>query len=263
MQVTIETLNKRKRDKETFTCITSYEATLTRLINEAGIECILVGDSLGMVVQGHPTTIPVSINDIKYHLRCVARANTASFIIADMPFMSHPDIPTALLNAKALMQAGARMVKLEGGAELAETVRALVTNSIPVCVHIGLLPQNIHVEGNYKVKGRTKAEVKELMQNAKLLEAAGAQLLVMECTLASVAKQVDEAIQIPTIGIGAGPSTTAQVLVAHDVLGMYKDAPKFSRNFLAEAQSIQDALIRYHQAVKSREFPDFKHSFTE
>lgn len=263
MTVTINTLQQRKKNQETFTCITSYDASFTRLMNQVGIECLLIGDSLGMVLQGHKTTTSVTVDDMCYHTSCVARANETSFILADMPFMSFATMDKALTNAEKLIRAGANMVKIECGAWAAEITDKLHENGIPVCAHIGLLPQSVHIEGGYKVQGKTPEQAAQLVKDAKTLESAGCQMLLMECVMASAAKAVDEAISIPTIGIGAGPTTTGQVLVMHDILGVYPSPPKFSKNFMAEVRSIQGALEAYHHAVRNREFPGIEQSFTE
>lgn len=260
---TVDALRKIKARGEKFSCITAYDACFAHIVSEAGIETLLIGDSLGMVIQGHQTTIPVSVEDICYHTACTARANPRSLIIADMPFMSHPDTQTALKNAEKLMRAGAQMVKLEGGDWMADMVKQLVTQGIPVCAHIGLLPQNVNTESGYKIKGRTQEEVEQLLNDAKVLEAAGAQCLLMECVLASTAKRIDEAITIPTIGIGAGPATTGQVLVLHDMLGLYPNPPKFSKNFMLGADSIQQAITNYHHEVQQGLFPGPEHTFIE
>lgn len=263
MTVTINTLQKRKQNQENFTCITAYDASFTRLMNQTGIECLLIGDSLGMVLQGHKTTTAVTVDDICYHTQSVARANDTSFIMADMPFMSFATMDKALINAEKIIRAGANMVKIECGAWAAEITDKLHQNGIPVCAHIGLLPQAVHIEGGYKVQGKTPEQAAQLVKDAKTLESAGCQMLLMECVMANTAKQVDEAIAIPTIGIGAGPATTGQVLVMHDILGVYPKPPKFSKNFMAETGSIQKAFESYHLAVKNREFPGIEHSFTE
>ncbi|MCY4045221.1 MAG: 3-methyl-2-oxobutanoate hydroxymethyltransferase [Cellvibrionales bacterium] len=262
MTVTINTLQQRKQNQETFTCITAYDASFTRLMNQVGIECLLIGDSLGMVLQGHKTTTSVTVDDICYHTASVARANENSFILADMPFMSFATVDKALTNAEKLIRAGANMVKIECGAWAADITEKLHQNGIPVCAHIGLLPQAVHIEGGYKIQGKTPEQAAQMIKDAKTLESAGCQMLLMECVLASTAKAVDEAINIPTIGIGAGPTTTGQVLVMHDILGVYPTPPKFSKNFMKASGSIQEALETYHLAVKNREFPSIEHSFT-
>ena len=259
--VTISTLQQIKNKQEKFSSITSYDSIFTRQVNQAGIDVILIGDSLGMVLQGHDSTIPVTVDDICYHTACVARGNNRSLIMADMPFMSYSDTQTAVKNATKIMQAGAHMVKIEGGQWLCNTISTLVCGGIPVCAHIGLTPQTVNTLGGYKVQGRNEQQAKQLIEDAKTLEQAGAQIILMECVPAEVAKQVDEAISIPTIGIGAGPDTTGQVLVIHDMLGLNPRPAKFVKNFLNGAASIQEALANYDLAVKSGTFPQAEHCF--
>lgn len=259
--VTINTLQQYKINQEKFSVITSYDAIFTRQVNQAGIEVILVGDSLGMVLQGHESTIPVKVEDMCYHTQAVARGNNRCLIMADLPFMSYSDTASAVKNATALMQAGAHMVKIEGGQWLSQTISTLVCGGIPVCAHIGLTPQTVNTLGGYKVQGRNAQQIKQLVEDAKALEQAGAQLILMECVPSHVAKLVDEAISIPTIGIGAGPDTTGQVLVIHDMLGLNPSPAKFVKNFLHGACSIQEALVNYHNDVKSGAFPQAEHCF--
>lgn len=259
--ITVSTLQQIKSKQEKFSCITSYDAIFTRQVNQAGIDVILIGDSLGMVLQGHDSTIPVTVDDICYHTACVARGNNRSLIMADMPFMSYSDTQSAVQNATKIMQAGAHMVKIEGGQWLCNTISTLVCGGIPVCAHIGLTPQTVNTLGGYKVQGRNEQQARQLIEDAKALEQAGAQIVLMECVPAEVAKQVDEAISIPTIGIGAGADTTGQVLVIHDMLGLNPRPAKFVKNFLDGAASIQEALANYDSAVKSGTFPQAEHCF--
>lgn len=259
--ITVSTLQQLKAKQEKFSCITSYDAIFTRQVNQAGIDVILIGDSLGMVLQGHDSTIPVTVDDICYHTACVARGNNRSLIMADMPFMSYSDTQTAVANATKIMQAGAHMVKIEGGQWLCNTISTLVCGGIPVCAHIGLTPQTVNTLGGYKVQGRNEQQAKQIIEDAKALEQAGAQIILMECVPADVAKQVDEAVSIPTIGIGAGADTTGQVLVIHDMLGLNPRPAKFVKNFLEGANSIQEALVNYDLAVKSGDFPQTEHCF--
>lgn len=259
--ITVSTLQQYKQNQEKFSCITTYDAIFARQVNQAGIEVILVGDSLGMVLQGHDSTIPVTISDMCYHVAAVARGNSRCLIMADMPFMSYSDTATAVKNATALMQAGAHMVKIEGGQWLSQTISTLVCGGIPVCAHIGLTPQTVNTLGGYKVQGRGEKQAEQLIQDAVALEKAGAQMLLMECVPSDVAAKVDQALQIPTIGIGAGPETTSQVLVIHDMLGLNPRPAKFVKNFMENAQSIQEALVNYHNAVKLGTFPQAEHCF--
>jgi len=259
--ITIDTLQQTKNKQEKFSCIAAYDALFARLINQAGVETILVGDSLGMVLQGHNSTIPVTVNDIAYHTQCVSRGNQTSLIIADMPFMSYADTHSAVANATQLMQAGANMVKLEGGQWLSNTISTLVCGGIPVCAHIGLTPQSVNTLGGYKVQGRGKEQAQQLLEDALALEKAGAQIVLMECVPADVAEAIDKALAIPTIGIGAGPNTTGQVLVLHDLLGLNSRPARFVRNFMKSSSSIQEALEQFHQAVIKGEFPTQEHCF--
>ncbi len=259
--VTIDTLQQYKISNEKFSCITTYDALFARLVNKAGIEVILVGDSLGMVLQGNESTVPVTVADMAYHTQCVSRGNTNSLIMADMPFMSYSDTPAAIKSATTLMQAGAHMVKLEGGQWLSETISTLVCGGIPVCAHIGLTPQSVNTLGGYKVQGRGKQQAEQLVKDAVALEKAGAQIILMECVPAAVAARVDDAVAVPTIGIGAGADTTAQVLVLHDMLGLNSRPARFVKNFMEGANSIQEALENYNSAVKSGQFPESTHTF--
>ena len=261
MKVTVDTLKKCKQNNETFTCITAYDATFSSVINDTGIETILVGDSLGMVMQGHETTVPVTIEHIIYHTQCVSRANRDALIIADMPFMSHSDKPSAIKNATRLMHAGAHMVKMEGGDWMCDIITELVRGGIPVCAHIGLLPQTINATGSYKIQGRTEQQARQLLNDAKSLVSAGSQMILMECVVSSLAKLVDESIDVPTIGIGAGSSTTGQVLVLQDLLGLVEKAPRFSKNFMEGSSSIQEAIQKYHSAVKKPRIPFIRAQF--
>ncbi|CAA0078724.1 3-methyl-2-oxobutanoate hydroxymethyltransferase [BD1-7 clade bacterium] len=259
--VTINTLQRNKISQEKFSVIAAYDATFSRLINQAGVDMILVGDSLGMVLQGHGTTVPVTIDDMCYHTAGVARGNTHTMIMADMPFMTYSDTASAVSNATRLMQAGAHMVKLEGGQWLCETISTLVCGGIPVCAHIGLTPQTVNTLGGYRVAGRGEHQAQQLIDDAVALEQAGAQIILMECVPSDVARRVDEAVSVPTIGIGAGVHTTAQVLVLHDLLGLNPQPARFVRNFMDGTDSIQGALRAYDEAVKDGSFPEEKHTF--
>lgn len=259
--VTIETLQQIKISNEKFSCIAAYDALFARLLNQAGVDIILVGDSLGMVLQGNDSTLPVTVENMCYHVRCVAKGNSHALIIADMPFMSYSDTNSAVKTATALMQAGAHMVKLEGGQWLGNIISTLVCGGIPVCAHIGLTPQSVNTLGGYKVQGRSEIQAKQLLEDAINLEKAGAQIVLMECVPSALAAKVDATLAVPTIGIGAGPDTTGQVLVLHDMLGLNSRPARFVQNFMTNANSIQDALSRFNLAVKSREFPQPNHCF--
>lgn len=257
----ITKLNKMKQQGEKFSVVAAYDACWSRLINEAGIEVILVGDSLGMVVQGQSSTIPVTMSDMLYHTYCVCRANSTSLVIADMPFASYPNPDQASNNAAQLMQAGAHMVKLEGGEWLADIIRHLTQQGISVCAHLGLTPQSVNTLGGYRVQGRDDDSAEKIIEDAKTVQQAGAALLVLECVPQKLAKKISQLLTIPVIGIGAGPDTDAQVLVLHDMLGIAEHSPKFSKDFLAETNSIQDALKLYQQSVKNGAFPAAEHCF--
>jgi 3-methyl-2-oxobutanoate hydroxymethyltransferase len=223
---------------------------------------LLVGDSLGMVIQGHASTLPVKLAEMTYHTRCVAAGCERAFLVADLPFGSYQPSPERAYAASArLMAAGAHMVKLEGGAVMAETVAFLSQRGIPVCAHLGLLPQSVNQLGGYKVQGRDDAAAAQLLADARALEAAGAGLIVLEMIPATLAQAVTSAITIPTIGIGAGSACSGQVLVLYDLLGLVPRAPKFSKNFLADADGIEAAVRAYVAAVKDGSFPAAEHTF--
>jgi 3-methyl-2-oxobutanoate hydroxymethyltransferase len=261
MAVTLQSLQERKRNRERFAVITAYDATFARAICDAGAEVMLVGDSLGMVLQGQDSTLPVTVHDMAYHTAAVARGNTHALVIADMPFMSYDTPEHASANAATLMRAGAHAVKLEGGAWLNETVTALVRNGIPVCTHLGLTPQSVNVFGGYRVQGKDADSAQRIREDALTLQAAGASLLVLECVPAPLATRISQELTIPVIGIGAGNGTDAQVLVLHDLLGLNPKPARFVRNFMAGADSIQAALSAYVNAVKDGSFPGTEHAF--
>ncbi|OPX54901.1 3-methyl-2-oxobutanoate hydroxymethyltransferase [Oceanospirillum multiglobuliferum] len=261
--VTISTLNKLKAAGEKFSCLTAYDATFSHQISSTGIEVILIGDSMGMVLQGHNSTLPVSVDDIAYHTQCVARGNQGALIMADMPFMSNASIEQLLLNAGKLMQAGAHMVKIEGEAWLAEGITELTRRGIPVCAHLGLTPQMVNQFGGYKVQGKTEAAAQAIISASQQLVDAGASVILLECVPTEVGRLVTEAVNVPVIGIGAGPYTDGQVLVLHDMLGItVGHTAKFVKNFMADARSIPEALSQYHQAVKAGTFPAEEHCFS-
>ena len=260
-KITLSTLKKMKAEGDKFVCITAYDATFSRLVSEAGAETILVGDSLGMVLQGHDSTIPVGIDDMAYHTECVLRGNPKSMVIADMPFMTYATADQAMDNATALMQAGAQMVKMEGGTWLSETISNLVERGIPVCAHLGLTPQSVNTFGGFKVQGRTPKEAKSILSNAVEIQDAGASLLVLECIPATLAADISAKLDIPVIGIGAGAGTDAQVLVLHDLLGLTGQGARFVHNFMEGQNSIQDGLKAFVDAVKSGEYPREEHSY--
>ena len=260
--VTIHTLNDLKRAGEKFPVITAYDSSFARLVELAGIEVVLVGDSLGNVMLGFDSTVPVTMDNMLHHTAAVRRGNSKSLLIADLPFMAYALPEQALANSALLMQAGAQMVKLEGGEWLAETVAMLNQRGIPVCGHLGLTPQSVNKFGGYRVQGRGHSEAEQMVQDAHLLESAGASLLVLECVPRDLAARVSGELTIPVIGIGAGADTDAQVLVLQDMLGISPRAPKFARNFLAGAGDILGALQAYAAAVRAGEFPQPEHTFT-
>ncbi|QYK00863.1 3-methyl-2-oxobutanoate hydroxymethyltransferase [Shewanella psychrotolerans] len=262
-KITSSTLLKFKQEGKKFTSITAYDASFAGAFDSEGIDVLLVGDSLGMVLQGHDDTLPVTIEDIAYHTRCVRRGIKRALLIADMPFMSYATPDQAMTNATVLMQAGANMVKVEGGHWLLETVTKLTERGIPVCAHLGLTPQSVHVFGGFKVQGRDADNAQRILDEAKALEAAGAQLLVVECIPAALAKTITEALTIPVIGIGAGADTDGQILVMHDVLGISSGyIPRFSKNYLAQTGEIRSAIRAYIKEVANGTFPSSEHTFS-
>lgn len=253
---------KMKQNNEKIVAITAYDSSFSKLFHQQGVEVMLIGDSLGMVIGGQETTLDVSIADITYHTRAVRAGAPDAFVIADMPFMTYPDPLTAAINAAELMRAGANMVKMEGGAWLKETVEHLTLQGIPVCAHIGLLPQQVHVLGGYKIQGRDPEHAKQIINDAQTLERAGALMAVVECIPRALGQKVSQAVDMPIIGIGAGPETDGQILVMHDLLGLNAEyLPKFTHNFLQGNDSIEAAVTDYVQAVKQGAFPAPEHCF--
>jgi len=262
MTVTTLSLKKLKEEGKKFSCLTSYDACFSALSNEAGIDVLLIGDSLGMVLQGHDSTLPVTMDDMLYHTRCVKSGNSRSLIMADLPFNANTSIEETVYNAGQLMQAGAHLVKIEGDVWLAEAIEEMSNRGIPVCAHLGLTPQSVNKLGGYRVQGKEEDAAKAMLDAVKTLEAAGADLLLLECVPTALAKQITESVSVPVIGIGAGNVTDGQVLVVHDMLGLTPGKPpRFVKNFMTEADSVQDALKAYDQAVKDGSFPSAEHSF--
>lgn len=256
MKVTQNTLQKMYQNGEKFTVLTCYDASFAKILEKAGIDILLVGDSLGNVLQGKETTLSVTLNDMKYHTRCVAQGVTNALIMTDMPFGTFQESPSlAFKNATKLMAAGAHMVKIEGGRMMAETVQFLTQRGIPVCAHIGLTPQSVYQLSGYKLQGKNDSEANLLLEDAIILEKAGANMVLMELVPAALAKKITQTLNIPTIGIGAGADCSAQVLVLHDMLGIYPTSARFNKNFLTDAHSVEDAIKRYIKAVKSGTFP--------
>jgi 3-methyl-2-oxobutanoate hydroxymethyltransferase len=261
--VTLTTLHDLKRKGEKITMLTCYDATFAHVASQAGVEVLLIGDSLGMVLQGHDSTLPVVNDDIAYHVTCVKRGNKGALLIADLPFMAYATLEQALDNSAQLMRAGAHMVKLEGGAWLAETVRQLHERGIPVCVHMGLTPQSVNVLGGYKVQGREHTQAQQMRDDALRLQEAGAAMLLLECVPDELGTEISRSVSVPVIGIGAGSGTDGQVLVLHDMLGLSLSGrmPKFVKNFMAGQADIPAALKAYVQAVKAVSFPSLEHGF--
>ncbi|MEE4376729.1 MAG: 3-methyl-2-oxobutanoate hydroxymethyltransferase [Candidatus Competibacteraceae bacterium] len=259
--VTVKTLRKMKQEGEKIAVLTAYDASFAAILDAAGVNIILVGDSLGMVIQGRPTTIPVSLDEMIYHCRNVARNCHYPLLMVDMPFMSYATLDQALRNAARLMQEGyAQMVKLEGGGELVETIRQLSRNGVPVCAHLGLLPQSVHKLGGYSVQGREERAAQRLLDDALRLQDAGADIVLVECIPADLSARLADALEVPLIGIGAGPACDAQVLVLYDMLGITPGRrPRFSKNFLEGQASIEDAIKAYVRAVQQGEFPGPEH----
>jgi 3-methyl-2-oxobutanoate hydroxymethyltransferase len=260
--LTIPDLAAMKANDEKIVALTAYDASFAKILDDAGVDFVLVGDSLGMVVQGRPTTLPVTVNDMVYHTRCVARGIRRAVLAADMPFASYSGPAQAIDSAARLIRAGAHMVKIEGGQKRAEVVHALVEQSIPVCGHLGLLPQSVHQVGGYLVQGKDEKTAQAILQDAMILQEAGVSLLVLECVPATLASEITAALDIPTIGIGAGPGCSGQVLVLYDMLGITPGKrPRFSRNFLQGVEDIPSAIRNYVEDVKAGRFPNSDHSF--
>jgi len=259
--LSINDITAMKMKGEKITCLTAYDASFAAVIDKVGIDILLVGDSLGMVVQGHGTTIPVTIEQMVYHSQCVSRARKRACLIADMPFMTYSNLKLAAQNAANLLQQGAaQMVKLEG-ARL-DCIRFLVDQGIPVCGHLGLLPQSINKLGVYTVQGKEPETAQKLSEDARNLQKAGASMLVLECVPATLAKEISTELAIPVIGIGAGVDCDGQVLVLYDMLNIgVSKRPRFSKNFMTGGNGIEEAITAYHQAVKNAEFPGLEHSF--
>ena len=261
--VTLLQLAEMRSRDEPIAMLTCYDASFARLLDDCAVDCLLVGDSLGMVIQGHASTLPVTVQDVAYHVQAVARGTQRAWVIADMPFGSYQGAPqSAFDNAVRLMQAGAQMVKVEGGAWLAATIEFLVARGIPVCAHLGLTPQSVHLLGGYRIQARNDAAADQLIADALTLQAAGASMLVLELIPAPVAERVTAQLKIPTIGIGAGVSCSGQVLVLHDMLDiMPGKKPRFVRNFMRDAPDVAGAVRSYVSAVKNRSFPGAEQAY--
>jgi len=260
--VTVPSLARLKAANHPITMLTAYDASFARLVDQAGVDCVLVGDSLGNVIQGQDSTLPVTVDHMVYHVEAVRRGLSRALLLADLPFLSYHDRATAMKSAGQLMRAGAQMVKLEGGATVVPLVAELVAQGIPVCGHLGLTPQHVHQLGGYRVQGRDETLARALLDDARALESAGAGLLVLECVPSALAAEVAGGLEIPVIGIGAGPDVDGQVLVLYDVLGISAGhRPRFVRNFMEQARDIPDALERFVTDVRERRFPAPEHSY--
>ncbi len=261
--VNVATLAKMKSDGEKIACLTCYDASFAAVVDAAGADLVLVGDSLGMVILGYDTTVPVTMNDVVYHSRAVARGLYRPFLVADMPFMSYSSREQALENAVRLMQeGGAKMVKLESGAGQVEIVEFLASHDIPVCAHLGLRPQSVHKQGGFRVQGREEAHAKRMLEDARALEGAGADVVLLECVPAALGRDVTAALHVPVIGIGAGPDVDGQILVLYDILDVTPGRkPRFVQNFMPGAESPLEGCRRYVEAVKTRAYPRPEHCF--
>jgi 3-methyl-2-oxobutanoate hydroxymethyltransferase len=261
--VNVATLGKMKADGEKIACLTCYDASFAVLIDEADVDLVLVGDSLGMVIQGHDTTVPVTMEHVIYHSRIVARGLYRPFLVADMPFMSYSSKEQALQNAVRLMQeGGAKMVKLEGGAGQLDIVEFLASHDIAVCAHLGLKPQSVHKIGGFRVQGREEATARQMLDDARALESAGADIVLLECIPATLGATITHELSVPVIGIGAGPDVDGQILVLYDILDITTGRkPRFTRNFMEGAGNPLQALKNYVHAVKDRSYPASEHCF--
>jgi 3-methyl-2-oxobutanoate hydroxymethyltransferase len=262
--VNVGTLSKMKQDGKPIACLTAYDASYAALVDAAGIDLVLVGDSLGMVIQGHDTTVPVTVDNIVYHSRAVAKGLRHAFLVADMPFMSYANPDQALDNAVRLMQeGGAMMIKLEGGEGQVEIVEHLARHDIPVCAHLGLKPQSVHKIGGFKVQGREPDKAREMVDSAKRLQNAGADIVLLECVPNEVGRAATEELDVPVIGIGAGPHVDGQILVLYDILDITQGrTPRFVRNFQQGNDSPLAAVQAYVAAVRNRDYPAPEHCFS-
>ena len=261
--LTLTDFVRMKAEGENIACLTAYDASFGALVDRAGVDFVLVGDSLGMVIQGHDTTVPVTIDDMIYHTNCVSRALRRGFLVADMPFLSFATNEHALASAAGLLQeGGAKMVKLEGGAEQADVVEYLAIRGISICAHLGLTPQHVHKLGGFRVQGKSDSEADRMVAEAKILESAGADIVLLECVPSALAARVTEELTVPVIGIGAGPDVSGQILVLYDILGVSPGRkPRFAHNFLAGRSNIEEAVTAYVAAVKDGSYPADEHCY--
>ena len=262
--INVASLKKMKINGEPIACLTAYDASFSLLVDKAGVDIVLVGDSLGMVIQGHDTTVPVTVDDVIYHCRNVSRGLNRAFLVADMPFMSYSDPNQALENAVRLMQeGGAMMIKLEGGEDQISIVEHLARHDIAVCAHLGLKPQSVHKIGGFRVQGRSENESRKMLKNAISLQNAGADTVLLECVPNELGNSIKEELDIPVIGIGAGPNVDGQILVLYDILGItHGTTPRFVKNFMIGNDSPVMAIKAYVQAVKNRDYPASEHCFS-
>jgi len=262
--INVASLKKMKINGEPIACLTAYDASFSLLVDKAGVDIVLVGDSLGMVIQGHDTTVPVTVDDVIYHCRNVSRGLNRAFLVADMPFMSYSDPNQALENAVRLMQeGGAMMIKLEGGEDQISIVEHLARHDIAVCAHLGLKPQSVHKIGGFRVQGRSENESRKMLKNAISLQNAGADIVLLECVPNELGNSIKEELDIPVIGIGAGPNVDGQILVLYDILGItHGTTPRFVKNFMIGNDSPIMAIKAYVQAVKNRDYPASEHCFS-
>lgn len=255
-EVSVATLQAMKRDHRPIAALTAYDASFAQALDSAGVDVVLVGDSLGMVIQGHGTTLPVTVDDMIYHTLAVRRGLQRALLMVDMPFMSFATPDEAVVNAGRMMkEAGAQMVKLEGGAAQVATVHRLNECSIPVCAHLGLKPQSVHKIGGYRMQGRDDASARAMVEDALALEAAGADVVLLECVPATLAREISQSLNVPVIGIGSGLDCDGQILVLHDAIGVTPKPPRFARDFLAGADGITGAITAYVESVRERRFP--------
>lgn len=261
--VTLTRLQKMRAEGEKIACLTAYDASFAALVDQAGVDVVLVGDTLGMVVQGHGSTVPVTVDDMIYHARMVARGLRRALLMVDMPFMSFPSPERALENAARLMQeGGANMVKLEGGANQVDVVEYLSARDIPVCAHLGLRPQSVDKIGGFRVQGRDAEAAEQIAADARALEAAGADILLLECVPIALAEQITASVSVPVIGIGAGPGVDGQILVLYDMLDITPGKkPRFAKNYMADTGSPLEAVQAYVEEVKSGAYPAPEHAF--
>jgi 3-methyl-2-oxobutanoate hydroxymethyltransferase len=261
-KVSTSSLLKMKQDGQKITALTAYDASFAKLFDQQGVDVLLIGDSLGMVLQGNDDTLAVTVDDIAYHTKAVRRGVERTFVIADMPFMSYSCAEQCYTSAAVLMSAGASMVKMEGGSWLIESIRGLNERGVPVCGHLGLTPQSVHVFGGFKVQGRDELQAERILEEAVQLEQAGIQLLVLECVPCDLAAKISQTLAIPVIGIGAGAQTDGQILVMHDMFGVSANyMPKFSKDYLQNSGNMRGAVDAFIQEVRDGSFPSSEHSF--